>query len=90
MSNTAHAATTMITTPSQLLSMALDMGNMAFAKIIANSPEYIAEVEAGVIAFHNRPKAPIDTTAADNASKRSSFDFEGAILARGERMMHAM
>jgi hypothetical protein len=80
----------MITKPSQLLSMALDMGNMEFAKIIANSPEYRAEVEADAIAFHNRPKAPINTTAADNASKRSGFDFEGAILARDERLLHSI
>lgn len=90
MTNTNQLAATMITTPSQLLSMALDMGNMAFAKIIANSPEYIAEVDADAITFHNRPKAPIDTTAADNASKRSGFDFEGAILARGERLLHSI
>ena len=90
MFNTAHATATMITTPSQLLSMALDMGNMVFAKIIANSPEYIAEVEANAIAFHNRQKAPIDTTAADNASKNFGFDFEGAILARGERLLHSI
>jgi hypothetical protein len=90
MTNTALTAATMITTPSQLLSMALDMGNMAFAKIIANSAEYIAEVEADAIAFHNRPKAPIDTTAADNASKKFGFDFEGAILARGERLLHSI
>jgi len=90
MSNTEHTAATMITTPSQLLSMALGMGNMVFAKIIANSPEYIAEVEDDAIAFHNRPKAPIDTTAADNVSKRSGFDFEGAILARNERILHSI
>jgi len=81
---------TMITTPSQLLSQAIEMGNITFAKIIANSPEYIAEVEADAIAFHNRPKAPINTTAADNASKRSGFDFEGAILARDERLLHSI
>jgi hypothetical protein len=80
----------MITTPSQLLSQAIEMGNITFAKIIANSPEYIAEVEADAIAFHNRPKAPINTTAADNASKRSGFDFEGAILARDERLLHSI
>lgn len=88
MSNTEPTA--MITTAAQLLSMALDMGNMEFAKIIANSAEYIAEVEAEAIAFHNRPKAPIDTTAADNATKRTGFDYEGAILARDERLLHSI
>lgn len=76
----------MITTPSQLLSAALDMGNMKFALIIANSPEYLAEIES----TPDLPKAEIDTTAADNASKRVGFDYEKAILARDERMMHTI
>jgi len=80
----------MITTPSQLLSVAIDMGNMTFAKIIANSLEYRAEIEAAAIAFHNRPKAPIETTAADNASKLSGFDFERAILVRDEPLLHSI
>ena len=39
------------------------MGNMEFAKIIANSPEYLAEIEK----ISELPKAQINTTAADNA-----------------------
>jgi hypothetical protein len=80
----------MITTPSQLLSQAIEMGNITFAKIIANSPEYIAEIEAQSIAFYNRPKPVINTNAADYAAKLSGFDFEGAILARDERLLHSI
>ena len=73
-----------------LLAAALDAGNITLAKAIANSAAYIAEVEADAIAFHSRPKAPINTTAADNASKNYGFDFEGAILARDERLLHSI
>lgn len=73
-----------------LLAAALDAGNIALAKTIANSLEYRDEVEAAAIAYQNRPKAPINTTAADNATKRSGFDFEGAILARDERLLHSI
>ena len=76
----------MITTPSQLLQAAINMGNMEFAKIIANSPEYLAEIEK----ISELPKAQINTTAADNASKRVGFDYEKAILARDERIMHTI
>lgn len=76
----------MITTPSQLLLAAIDMGNMDFAKIIANSPEYLAEIET----VSELLKPQINTTAADNASKRIGFDYEKAILARDERMMHSI
>jgi len=62
------------------------MGNMDFAKIIANSPEYLAEIET----VSELPKPQINTTAADNASKRIGFDYEKAILARDERMMHSI
>ena len=81
----------MITTPSQLLAMALDMGNMEFAKMIANSPEYTAEMETEAIAFQNRPKPEIDTTAADNAAMLAGRrDFEGMILRRQERSDYMM
>lgn len=74
----------------ELLATALDAGNITLAKTIANSAAYIAEVEADAIAFHSRPKAPINTTAADNATKRTGFDYEGAILTRGERLLHSI
>ena len=91
MTNTERQAdTALITTATQLLSMALDMGSMEFAKIIANSPEYLAEVEAEALAYHSRPKAPVNTTAADNATKRFGFDYEAAILARDERLLHSI
>ena len=62
---------------------ALETGNTTEALRLANIVDFIAAAPA--IA----PRT-IDTTAADNASKNFGFDFEGAILARGERMMHAM
>jgi len=71
-------------TASDLLTMAINMANIEIAKIIANSPEYTAEIDAQAAAAIIKPV--IDTTAADNASKRSRFDYEGAILARQERM----
>lgn len=74
----------------ELLSQAINSGDIALAKSIANSPEYHAEMDADAAAFHNRPKPVIDTTSADNASKNTGFDFEGAILARGERLLHSI
>lgn len=77
-------------TNTELLSKAINAGNISMANTIANSPEYRAEVDAQAVAFHSRPKEQADTTPADNASKVCGFDFEGAILARGERFLHSI
>ena len=73
-------------TTNQLLAAfnnALETGNTTEALRLANIVDFIAAAPA--IA----PRT-IDTTAADNATKRRGFDYERAILARDERMMHAM
>jgi hypothetical protein len=77
-------------TNAELIAAATESGNIALALKIANSPAYIAEVEAQVVVFHSRPKTTIDTTAADYAAKRTGFDYEGAILARDERLLHSI
>jgi hypothetical protein len=62
---------------------ALEAGDMDTARRLANSIDWVAA--APVI-----PPRVIDTTAADNVARRSpGLDFEGMILARDERMMHA-
>jgi hypothetical protein len=76
--------------PTEKLTAALDAGNITLAKNIANSAVYCAEIEAKAEAYHNQPKAAIDTTAADNATKRRGFDYERAILAREERVLHSL
>lgn len=69
---------------------ALNAGDIATVLNLANSPAYRAEIEAEAAAYHNRAKPAIDTTAADNATKRRGFDYEGAILARDERLLHSI
>lgn len=60
--------------------LALEAGNTQEATRLANLIDWMAEVPA-------LPPRKINTTAADNASKRCGFDYEGAILARDERMI---
>jgi len=67
-----------------MISNAIEMGDIYLALSLANSVEYANEIESATLAFRARPKPAIDTTAADNASKRFGFDFEGAILTRDE------
>ena len=67
-----------------MISEAIDSGDISLALSLANSVEYSNEVDCATLAFHSRPKPAIDTTAADNASKRLGFDWEGAILTRDE------
>lgn len=62
---------------------ALNTGDITEALRLANLVDFVAAAPA--IA----PRI-IDTTAADNASKNFGFDFEGAILARGERLLHSI
>ena len=69
---------------------AVEAGDLIEAKQLANSPEYIAAVKSDAEEFSSRPKTPIDTTAADNSTKRFGYDFERAILARDERTMHSI
>ena len=63
--------------------IALNTGDITEALRLANLVDFVAAAPA--IA----PRI-IDTTAADNASKNFGFDFEGAILARGERLLHSI
>jgi hypothetical protein len=63
--------------------LALNTGDITEALRLANLVDFVAAAPA--IA----PRI-IDTTAADNASKNTGFDFEGAILARGERLLHSI
>jgi hypothetical protein len=67
-----------------MISNAIDTGDIYLALSLANSVEYANEIEATATAFRNRPKESINTLSADNASKRCGFDFEGAILTRDE------
>ena len=67
-----------------MISEAIDSGDISLALSLANSVEYSHEIESATLAFWSRPKPPIDTTAADNSSKHYGFDFEGAILTRDE------
>ena len=67
-----------------MISEAIDAGDISLALSLANSVEYSNEIESETLAFHSRPKPLIDTTAADNASKLFGFDWEGAILTRDE------
>jgi hypothetical protein len=63
--------------------IALNTGDITEALRLANLVNFVAAAPA--IAPHI-----IDTTAADNASKRFGFDYERAILARDERLLHSM
>lgn len=67
-----------------MISKAIDSGNISLALSLANSAEYANEIDFATMTFHSRPKPPVDTTAADNESKRCGFDFERAILTRDE------
>ena len=58
---------------------ALNTGDITEALRLANLIDFV--VAAPAIAPHT-----IDTTAADNASKNTGFDFEGAILRRDEAL----
>jgi flagellar basal body P-ring protein FlgI len=60
--------------------LALNNGDIAEALRLANIIDFAAEAPA--IA----PRT-IDTTAADNAAKRTGFDYERAILARDEILL---
>ncbi len=60
--------------------IALEAGNIQEATRLANLIDWMAEVPA-------IPSRAVNTTAADNASKRCGFDYEGAILARDERIL---
>lgn len=73
-------------TNTQLLAaynIALNTGDITEALRLANLVDFIAAAPS--IA----PRI-IDTTAADNAAKRTGFDYEGAILARDERLLHSI
>jgi hypothetical protein len=63
--------------------IALNTGDITEALRLANIVDFVAAAPA--IA----PRL-IDTTAADNASKNFGFDYERAILARDERLLHSM
>lgn len=63
--------------------IALNTGDIPEALRLANIVDFIAAAPA--IA----PRI-IDTTAADNTAKRTGFDYEGAILARDERLLHSI
>lgn len=77
-SETQHANNIM--TSIEAYELALNNGDIAEALRLANVIDFAAEAPA--IA----PRT-IDTTAADNAAKRTGFDYEGAILARDERLL---
>jgi hypothetical protein len=62
---------------------ALNNGDITESLRLANLVDFVAAAPA--IA----PRI-IDTTAADNAAKRSGFDYERAILIRDERLLHSI
>jgi hypothetical protein len=60
---------------------ALEAGDRAEALRLAKVIDWEAVTPA-------LPAKVVDTTAADNATKRHGFDYENAILARQEHLQH--
>jgi hypothetical protein len=62
---------------------ALNNGDITESLRLANLVDFVAAAPAIAARI-------IDTTAADNAAKRSGFDYERAILIRDERLLHSI